>query len=140
MKAKLFIGPALVVLALLVSIAMLSGCGGPEGQDREFDLTFEHAGLEPTVVKVDHRDNVTLRIDSDEYGTFHLHGYDIELHLDPDDTATMEFKANATGRFKITFHRAEETHEEGGDEIEHGEEDEHTEEEKEIASLEVLPR
>ena len=135
MKAKPFIGPAFVVLALLVSVAVLSACGGPEGQDREFDLTFEHGDLEPSVVRVDHRDNVTLRLDSDEHGTLHLHGYDIDLHVDPDGTAIMEFKADATGRFKITFHGIEEDPEEGGDGNEHGEE-----EEREVASLEVLPR
>ena len=49
-------------------------------------------------------DTVTLLIDSNEHGSFHLHGYDIEKDIGPDATAELAFAADVTGRFNITFH------------------------------------
>ncbi|HEX9585364.1 MAG TPA: hypothetical protein VGB36_12755 [Gammaproteobacteria bacterium] len=34
----------------------------------------------------------------------HLHGYDLEIHVRPDEPAAMVIKATATGRFPITSH------------------------------------
>jgi hypothetical protein len=125
-----FLGLALVAIIAAVTAA----CGGAsEAEERAFDLTIEDRklDLDPAVMEVKQKDSVTLRIDADEHGTFHLHGYDIEIEVGPDETATMDFVANATGGFPITFHP--------GAEGEHGEEDEE-EEEIAIASLEVRPR
>ena len=34
----------------------------------------------------------------------YLHGYDVELHVRPDEPAVMVIEAYATGRFPITSH------------------------------------
>ena len=125
---------ALLALVSVFTVA-LSACGdGPEPRFRDFDLEIrdQKLTLDPAVIKVNQGDTVTLRIGTDEHGRFHLHGYDIEVDLDPNETARMEFTANATGKFKITFH--------AGDEGEHNESSREEEEEKVIASLEVRPR
>ena len=95
---------------------------------------------------------MTMSIDADEHGTLHLHGYDIEIDLGPDETSTMEFTADATGRFNITFHPGEEEHEDGSEspgaeqESEAGgnssghERDDEEGEEIPIGALEVQPR
>ena len=138
---KYFKPTGLVALVLLTSVMALAACGGGGPEDREFDLEIKDRKLilEPAVIMVNRGDNVTLRVDADEHATFHLHGYDIEIAVGPDDTTTMEFTADATGKFKIVFHPG------GGQEQVESEErtnDEHDEDEGEeitIGSLEVQP-
>ena len=98
----------IVASAVFVSISLgLWACGeSVEPQAREFSLRIEDRKLndELAVIKVNQNDTVTLRIDSDEKGIFHLHGYDEEISVGPDETSTIALSASATGRFKITFH------------------------------------
>ena len=134
------INPIRFAMFVIMAAALtLSACGGDsEPQDREFDLRIEDGklDLDPAVIKVSQGDSVTLRIDADEHGTFHLHGYDIEIEVGPDSTAVMDITASATGNFPITFH----ANDGGGHEAE-GEGEKHDEEEEPtIASLEVHPR
>ena len=147
MANKLVISVSLAALVLFTSVLAFGACGGgAEPEARDFDLQIEDKKLnfDPSVIKVKQGDTVTLRIDADESGTFHLHGYDIQKEVGPDGTTTMELTASATGRFNITFHPG------GGGEEEHAESeeaqaegDEHAEGEGEeimIASFEVHPR
>lgn len=135
MANKLVIIMSHGALVLLTSALALGACGGgSEPEARAFDLKIEERklNLDPAVIKVKQGDTVTLRIDADEHGTVHLHGYDIEKEVGPDGTTTMELTASATGQFNITFHP-------GGE----GEGGEHAEDEGEeimIASFEVHPR
>ena len=137
--------PALLGLVFLITAVTLYACGGgSEPEDRDFDLAIADRALNldppivpsvmPAVMKVKQGDSVTLRIGSDEHGSLHLHGYDIEREVGPDKTATMVFTADATGNFTITFHP--------GDGDEHAEEGEEHDEDEEITigSLEVHPR
>jgi hypothetical protein len=128
--------PRLALLALdSVTVMAFSACGAEsKPQDVGFDLEIKDhkLTLDPAVMRVNQGDAVTMRIGTDEHGTFHLHGYDIEVDLDPSETAIMELTANASGSFNITFHAG---NGEGDGESSHEEE-----EEKVIASLEVRPR
>ena len=140
MKQTEFAKLILVVL-VLTAMAAAAACGDDsEPEERTFDLTIEDRKLDlgPAVIEVKQNDTVTLRIDADEHGTFHLHGYDIKIDVGPDKTATMDFVANATGGFRIAFHPgAEVGHDEKEEEEEQRDDDE---EEIAIASLEVRPR
>ncbi len=127
----------LIVLGVLAAISLVTACGGggwPE--EREFDLEIRDRklNLDPAVIQVKQGDTLTLNIRSDENGAFHLHGYDLAEKVGPGITATMSFVADATGKFNIEFHSAEEkesSHENGH---------EGDEEDVDIGSLEVLPR
>ena len=67
---------------------------------------MEGETLVPGTVKVKHRDMVTLRIESETGGAFHLHGYDIEQEVKAGEPADFHFVAEIEGRFPITFHEA----------------------------------
>ena len=76
---------------------LLAACGGnTEPQTRIFDLNIAGGSLdeEHRTLRVDHNDEVVLRITSDREGSFHLHGYDLETPLMPGETAALAFTAN----------------------------------------------
>jgi hypothetical protein len=55
-------------------------------------------------IRVSEGDVIELRWTSDEAVELHLHGYDLVLHVRPDQPAAMVIEAYATGRFPITSH------------------------------------
>ena len=136
--------------AVVAVLAMLAAsCGGTEPQDRTFDLEIVERGidLDPTTLNVNQDDTVTIMVTTDEHVSFHLHGYDIEKEAKPEQPATLEFTANATGSFPFTIHVVVESQEEEGKhEDEHkddGHDDDdkdHEEEDIELGRLEVKPR
>ncbi len=103
----------------------------------EIPVTVEGKTMNPGTIRVKQGDMVTLKIDAEDDGEFHLHGYDIEQNIDGDAVASFYFVADATGRFKITFHhskKGDDEHKEGN----HGHEEEDAE--FDIGFLEVGPR
>lgn len=48
-------------------------------------------------------DTVRFRVRSDKAEEVHIHGYDIKKDLEPNQTATVSFKASITGVFEIEF-------------------------------------
>ena len=127
----------ILLVVVVVSTTVLVACGSDEPEEVVFELSIEHGALnlDPPVMKVEQGATVTLNFASDEHGSVHLHGYDDEFDVGPDEKATLVFKADATGSFKLTFHA-------GGEHIDNGDE-EHEEDEAdeiELGSLEVHPR
>ncbi|HUO83201.1 MAG TPA: hypothetical protein VM616_10155, partial [Gammaproteobacteria bacterium] len=59
---------------------------------------------EDDVIRVTRGERVELAWSSDQRIRLHLHGYDLELEVTPDEPAIMSFIAHATGRFPITRH------------------------------------
>jgi Cupredoxin-like domain len=82
-----------------------------EPRTRTFDLSVEGGAMSPEEISVSEGDRVKLRITSESPLELHLHGYDIEREVEPDEPAELSFEARLTGRFEI---EAEETHEELG--------------------------
>jgi len=56
------------------------------------------------VVRVAQGAVVALRWTTDETVQLHLHGYDIEIMVNPGEPVLTTFKADATGRFPVTAH------------------------------------
>jgi plastocyanin len=108
---------SILLMALAVSVLALVACGTSEPEDRLFELSIEDGALtlDPPVMKVDQGDTVTLNFESDEHGSVHLHGYDEEFEVGPDEITTLEFIADATGSFNLTLHGSNHM-----DEEEHG--------------------
>ena len=75
-------------------------------------------------IRITEGDVIELVWTSDEATELHLHGYDLEIHVRPNEPATMVIEAYATGRFPITSH--------GWDEGGHGHDA--------LTYLEVYPR
>ena len=125
---------SLVMAAILLTL--IAACGGSDPEELEIPIKLENGSLTPATIQVKQGDMVTLKIDTEEAGEFHLHGYDIEMDVPAGVPTDFFVLADITGRFKITFHAAaEDEHEDGDDEH-----DDYDEEEIEIGILEVNPR
>ena len=128
---KLF---ALLTIVAVLTTLIAAACGGGEPEELEIPVRVEGESMSPETIKVKQGDMVTLKIQVEEAGEFHLHGYDIEKDIEPGEVTDFFILADATGRFKITFHHSEEGEEE------HEDEEDEEGEEIEIGYLQVGPR
>ena len=154
MNGNMFKFSLLVAIGAILIISLISACGGGgEPQVLTIPVTVDGKSMEPETVRVTQGDMVTLQIQTEHSGEFHVHGYDVKTDAEAGETTDLFFQADATGRFKITFHESETTEKEeeeqaNGDshhEDETGEKgtehDEASDEsEIELGYLEVAPR
>ena len=56
------------------------------------------------VIRVTQGETVELVWQTDESANLHLHGYDIEFSITPDEPTIIRLTAHATGRFPVTSH------------------------------------
>ena len=127
----------LIITMAGVGTILAAACGGSAPEAVEIPVTVEGKTMNPGTIRVKQGDMVTLKIDAEDDGEYHIHGYDIEQNIDGDAVASFYFVADATGRFKITFHhskKGDDEHKEGN----HGHEEEDAE--FDIGFLEVGPR
>jgi len=124
----------LLTTMVAASAILADACGGSAPEAVEIPVNVTGEAMDPGTIRVKQGDMVTLKIDTEESGEFHLHGYDIEQDVDENEVGNLYFVADATGRFRITFHHKGEDEE--GD---HGHDDEEGEE-VDIGFLKVGPR
>src|SRR5690242_15581088 len=89
--------------AFLSAIPDICAAQNPTAQPRRFEVRIENARLASPLkaLQVARGDSVEIAWSADRRTVLHLHGYDIEVTVDPDETKVMAFQARATGRFPI---------------------------------------
>ena len=95
--------PALALALVLLLTLAACGAAAPPPQ-LDWTLRIANGGMTPDTVAVRQGDAITARLESDRAGVVHFHGYDLERAVTAGETAELQFTANATGRFPITFH------------------------------------
>ena len=119
------------VLMLAIVVAIFATLATAHAQTAEvtFDLKIEKGRVAPSMrlIRVKQGDAVRLRWSTDRAIALHLHGYDIEIKVEPGKPADMAFTARATGRFPIEEHKPDAR---GG----------HSHGEAPLARIEVYPR
>ena len=78
-------------------------------KEQVFVLDIKAGALPPPqrLIKVRKGDSVRWQLSSDTAGDVHVHGYRLEARLATGGAAELEFKAFATGRFRIEWHPAD---------------------------------
>jgi hypothetical protein len=91
-------------LSLVWALAL--GSVGTRAAELTFDLRLARGNVPANMrlVRVMQGDMVKLRWSADRATILHLHGYDIELKVEPGAVAEMAFTAHATGRFPVSVH------------------------------------
>ena len=90
----------------LVPSALIRAAIAQDGPRRVIEARIENRKVVAPgeAIRVTEGDVLELRWTSDEAVELHLHGYDLEFHVRPDEPAVMVVEAHATGRFPITSH------------------------------------
>jgi hypothetical protein len=133
MKSLLTFRSSLAMLVLVPLLLLSAACASNAPEELDIPVTLEGGRLNPETIQVGQGDTVTLRIEADELGELHLHGYDIETEVGEGMVTALTFVADATGRFRITFHSHSQGHSEGPA-------GQAEEEEMDVGFLEVRPR
>lgn len=108
---------ALLVSMAVIATASIIGSTGTclaqtaAAEPRRFDLRIENGRIANNVktVQVQQDEVVELSWSADRRTAVHLHGYNIEVTLNPGQIQVMAFRARATGRFPIEAHGARHT-------------------------------
>ena len=99
--------PGLIVF--LVHWLTSAGSFAGELPGKTFDLALPR-GAAPVlarVLQVEKDDLVRLRVTSEVAGELHLHAYRLDVKVIPGTPSVLDFKARATGRFRIEWHAAD---------------------------------
>lgn len=100
MTVRIILGVAvLVALALLFVALRPSPSEAP--QARTIDVMIEGNTMTPSRITVGQGDDVTLRVTADLEMNLHVHGYDLEEHLETGETKAVVFEADRSGSFEI---------------------------------------
>jgi hypothetical protein len=96
-----------VALFAVLASVLCAGANAEPAGTRSFDLAISGGRLASgaRTLRVQQGDQVSLRWTSDRPITLHLHGYDLELEIEPGVAAAMQFEARATGRFPVEIHQ-----------------------------------
>lgn len=60
----------------------------------------------PNVIRLKRNDSAVLTVLADAADELHVHGYNLQLKLLPNQPVTLSFVAKLTGRFKLELHKA----------------------------------
>jgi hypothetical protein len=91
----------MLVVAIFVPLA------AAQTAEVTFDIKIEKGRVAQSMrlIRVKQGDAVRLRWSTDRPIALHLHGYDIEIKVEPGRIADMAFTARATGRFPVEEHK-----------------------------------
>jgi cytochrome c oxidase subunit 2 len=88
----------LPVLGVLAGAGFAHHSGG--GAEREFEVTARRFAYDPSIIKVNRRDHVTITLTSkDVLHGFYIDGYGIDEEIRPGERVRFSFFANKPGKF-----------------------------------------
>lgn len=97
-------GRWLVMVLMVASGISINANNVAAAQHFDISISNRVVQLESNVIRITQGAQVTISWTSDEAGSLHLHGYDIEFDVGPKATKSITFLAKATGRFPVTSH------------------------------------
>lgn len=99
--------PCLFLLLLTILGQMAPTGWATDLSSPHFTLEVRNRQLTGTeaALRVQRDDVVTLHWRTDEPISLHLHGYDLEIVVNPESSTTVRFKADQVGRFAVMAHR-----------------------------------
>lgn len=90
-------------LLLFLLLAFVSLPAIATAEDRHFDLALKAGALPKNLqtIKVKQGDSVELKWTSDQPIKMHLHGYDMQIAVDPGEPTVTAINAKIAGRFSV---------------------------------------
>ena len=96
-----------LALIALMALAAISVAGSARSEElRVLELTMKERQIEApqSTLRVNQGERIAFRVHSDETAELHLHGYDVKIPLEANQTSDVRFLADVAGRFPITLH------------------------------------
>jgi hypothetical protein len=95
-----------LLLGIVTLLGAVAGIAAAQASEVTFDLKIQkgQVAVSMRLIRVHQGDAVKLRWTTDRPIALHLHGYDIEVKVEPGAIAEMAFTARATGRFPVEEH------------------------------------
>ena len=92
-------------LSLLLALTLTAASAKADDVTFELRIVRGQVPAKMRLIRVKQDDVVTLRWSSDRLIALHLHGYDIEIEVEPGKVTETTFAARATGRFSVEEHK-----------------------------------
>ena len=139
-----------IMFPALCIVFIISACSTSAPEIIELDVSINNKTMTPNEISVNKDDTLVMNISSDENGSLHIHGYDIQKKISRDVRQQLKLDVYATGMYNVAFHIGDQSH--SHQEHDHGEEHKanqtdntNNENKKEmqeviIGSLKVTPR
>ena len=108
------------LLLALCTVIFASSCTTSAPEIVELDISITNKSMTPNEISVKQNDTLVMNISSDEDGSIHIHGYDIEKTISKNMAQQLKLDVYATGIYNIAFHIGEQPH--SHQEHDHGEE------------------
>src|SRR2546427_8037900 len=97
-RSRIFIVAIVIVVFAAVGAYLLFGNTRRTPQNVPFDVTVtDGTTMQPSELKVNQNDTVTINITSNMDGEVHLHGYDIAFDTKAGQVVSHTFKATISG-------------------------------------------
>jgi hypothetical protein len=106
-RTAILLGAVALLAAACVDFGLPTDCDGPE-VTREVTVTA--AAMSPGSIEVCRDQQVTLAVDAEADGVFHIHGYDQQVPATTIEAGVelrLEFVAGRSGQFPIELHPAD---------------------------------
>lgn len=98
------------LLLALCTVIVTSSCTTSAPEIVELDISITNKSMTPNEISVKQNDTLVMNISSDEDGSIHIHGYDIEKKVSKNVKQQLKLDTYATGMYNIAFHIGTGTH------------------------------
>lgn len=90
-------------LFLMTALAVVALPAAAHAEERHFDLALKAGALpkDMQTIKVKQGDSVELKWTSDQSIKMHLHGYDMQIAVNPAEPSVTRINAKIAGRFSV---------------------------------------
>lgn len=114
MRTAIAVAGTIILLAGLYLLAQNSSLkpGRAAAQSQVFSLVVKDHALSsgPALMQARQGDTITLHVQADQEGELHLHGYELEIKLQPGGEAQLSFVADRAGRYYLHMHGPDGSH------------------------------
>ena len=99
-----------IMFSALCIVFIISACSTSAPEIIELDVSIKNKTMTPNEISVNKNDTLVMNISSDENGSLHIHGYDIEKKISKNVQQQLKLDVYATGMYNVAFHIGDQSH------------------------------
>jgi len=99
-----------IMFSALCIVFIISACSTSAPEIIELDVSIKNKTMTPNEISMNKNDTLVMNISSDENGSLHIHGYDIEKKISKNVQQQLKLDVYATGMYNVAFHIGDQSH------------------------------